>query len=67
MSEIVQASLAHGFDDLAMDEIGAFARPANAPSIGALEKAGFRFVRHEPKLERNRYVIRSREWLARKP
>ena len=61
-SELVQASLAHGFNDLAMDEIGAFARPANAPSIGVLEKAGFRFIGYEPKLERNRYAISSSEW-----
>ena len=61
-SELVHASLAHGFEDLAMEEIGAFARPANTPSIGVLEKAGFRFVRYEPKLERNRYAITSREW-----
>jgi ribosomal-protein-alanine N-acetyltransferase len=61
-SELVLASLAHGFDDLAMDEIGAFARPANVPSIGVLEKAGFRFVRYEPKLERNRYVISASDW-----
>ncbi len=45
-----------------MEEIGAFARPANLPSIGVLEKAGFRFVRYEPQLERNRYVITSHEW-----
>jgi ribosomal-protein-alanine N-acetyltransferase len=66
-SELVQASLAHGFNDLAMDEIGAFARPANTPSIGVLEKAGFRFVRYEPKLERNRYVISSSEWRGARP
>jgi ribosomal-protein-alanine N-acetyltransferase len=68
-SELVQASLAHGFEDLTMDEIGAFARPANVPSIGVLEKAGFRFVRYEPKLERNRYVISAAEWRrsGRKP
>ena len=64
-SELVQASLMHGFDDLAMDEIGAFARPANTPSIGVLEKAGFHFVRYEPKLERNRYLINAREWRMR--
>jgi ribosomal-protein-alanine N-acetyltransferase len=66
-SELVQTSLTHGFDDLAMEEIGAFARPANTPSIGVLEKAGFRFVRYEPKLERNRYVIRSSEWRGARP
>jgi len=61
-SELVRASLAHGFDDLAMEEIYAYARPANAPSIGVLEKAGFRLVGYEPKLERNRYIVTSREW-----
>jgi ribosomal-protein-alanine N-acetyltransferase len=61
-SELVQASLAHGFDNLAIDEIYAYARPANTPSIGVIEKAGFRFVRYEPKLERNRYVITPVEW-----
>jgi len=66
-SELVQASLAHGFEDLGMDEIGAFARPANTPSIGVLEKAGFRLVRYEPRLERNRYAITSREWRGKKP
>lgn len=61
-SELVQASLAHGFNDLALEEIGAYARPANVASIGVLTKAGFRFVRYEPKLERNRYYITSRGW-----
>ena len=61
-SELVQASLAHGFNDLGMKEIGAYARPANLTSIGILTKARFRFLRYEPKLERNRYVISAREW-----
>jgi [ribosomal protein S5]-alanine N-acetyltransferase len=61
-SELVQASLAHGFNELGMEEIGAYARSANLPSIGVLTKAGFRFVRYEPKLERNRYVISASEW-----
>jgi len=61
-SELVAASLAHGFNDFGMEEIGAYARPANVASIGVLTKSGFRLVLYEPKLERNRYVISAREW-----
>ena len=42
---------------LALPEVGAFARPENAASIRVLEKAGFRLLRFEARLERNHYTI----------
>ena len=62
-SEIVQASLTHGFADLALREIGAFARPENQASIRVLEKCGFKFIRYEPALERNHYGVRRAQWV----
>ena len=56
-TELVRASLDHAFGALALPEVGAFARPDNAASIRVLEKAGFAFVRFEPRLERNHYAI----------
>ena len=61
-TEIVWASLRHGFADLSLQEIGAFARPENQPSIRVLEKCGFKFLRYEPALERNHYVVRRDDW-----
>ena len=56
-TELVRASLDHGFRSLNLDRIAAFARPDNLASIRVLEKSGFRFLHYEPKLERNRYEI----------
>jgi ribosomal-protein-alanine N-acetyltransferase len=57
-TEVVRASLEHGFARLALPAIGAFARPENAASIRVLEKCGFTFLRYEPALARNHYEIR---------
>ncbi|MGD0165695.1 MAG: GNAT family N-acetyltransferase [Gaiellaceae bacterium] len=61
-SELVRASLRHGFEDLALPEIGAFARPENLASVRVLEKCGFRLLCYEPLLERNHYGLRSADW-----
>jgi len=64
-TEIVRASLRHGFADLALPEIGAFAKPENRGSIRVLEKCGFKLLRYEPALERNHYQVRRDEWDSR--
>ena len=56
-TELVAASVRHGFDALSLPAIGAFARPENAASIRVLEKCGFRLLGWEPALERNHYEI----------
>jgi len=61
-TETVRASLRHGFADLALGQISAFARPENHASIRVLEKCGFRFLRYEPTLERNHYEVRRDDW-----
>jgi RimJ/RimL family protein N-acetyltransferase len=63
-TEVVQASLRHGFGDLALGEIGAFARPENIASARVLEKCGFQLLRYEPALERNHYAARREDWCA---
>jgi len=61
-TELVRASLKHGFEDRAQPKIGAFARPQNPASIRVLEKCGFKFLRYEPALERNHYEVLREEW-----
>ena len=56
-TELVRASLEHGFGALALPAIGAFARPENVASIRVLEKCGFRLLGWEPVLERNHYEV----------
>lgn len=56
-TELVRASVQHGFEALALPAIGAFARPENAASIRVLEKCGFCFLGWKPALERNHYEI----------
>jgi len=56
-TELVRASVAHGFEMLKLPEIRAFAHPRNKASIRVLEKCGFSYVRYEPRLSRNRYSI----------
>jgi len=65
-TELVQASVAHGFGQHELGEIGAFAHQENGASIRVLEKCGFRFLRFEPKLDRNHYLIRRGDWLAQR-
>ena len=57
-TEIVSASLDHAFDDVGLDEVGAFARPANAASLRVLEKCGFERFQFVPRLERDWFVAR---------
>jgi ribosomal-protein-alanine N-acetyltransferase len=61
-TEIVRASLRYGFVELALREIGAFAKPENHASIRVLEKCGFKFHRYESALERNHYEVRLEDW-----
>jgi ribosomal-protein-alanine N-acetyltransferase len=61
-TEVVRASLRHGFGDLALPRIGAFARPENRASARVLEKCGFRLLGYEPSLERDRYEARREDW-----
>jgi [ribosomal protein S5]-alanine N-acetyltransferase len=62
VTEIVRASIRHGFAELELPEIGAFAKPENHASIRVLEKCGFKFRRYEPALERNHYELRREDW-----
>ena len=57
-TELVRASVAHGFAALVLPAIGAFARPDNTASIRVLEKCGFGLLGWEPALERNHYAVR---------
>jgi RimJ/RimL family protein N-acetyltransferase len=41
-------------------EVHAFSRPENARSIRVLEKAGFSYLRYEPRLQRNHYLAQLR-------
>jgi len=61
-TELVRAFLRHGFAELALREIGAFAKPQNHASIRVLDKCGFKFLRYEPSLERNHYEVRREDW-----
>ena len=61
-SELVHESLAHAFDDLGLDEVGAFAMPENVASVRVLIKNGFRKVRFVPALDRDEYEISAERW-----
>jgi len=63
-TELVQYSLQHGFKDRGLNQIGAFAMPSNQASNRVLEKCGFKFLRYEPSLNRNHYVLRTDDWPA---
>lgn len=63
-TEVVQCSLRHGFKDLALSQIGAFAMPQNHASAQVLQKCGFKFLRYEPVLERNHYELQRADWIA---
>lgn len=60
-TELVEAALAHAFDDIGLDEVGAFARPANAASVRVLEKCGFERYDFVPRLERDRFLALRRD------
>lgn len=61
-TELVRASLRHGFADLELEKIGAFAMRDNHASIRVLEKCGFKFLRYERILQRNHYELRIEDW-----
>lgn len=61
-TELVQASLAHAFRDLALPEVGAFVRPGNQASVRVLAKAGFARIRFVPELERDVFAISAATW-----
>jgi RimJ/RimL family protein N-acetyltransferase len=65
-TEIVGASLRHGFAEHALQEICAFAMPENHGSIRVLDKCGFGFLRFEPALARitTRFAARTGVMLA---
>ena len=61
-TELVQCSLRHGFHDLGLQKIGAFAMPQNEASNRVLTKCGFKLLRYEPRLSRNHYEIQAEDW-----
>jgi ribosomal-protein-alanine N-acetyltransferase len=63
-TELVHGSLRHGFDDLHLERIGAFAMPENQTSIRVLTKCGFKFLRYEPALLRNHYELEAKDSIA---
>lgn len=64
-TELVHCSLQHGFNDLGMRQIGAFAMPENEASNKVLRKCGFKLLRYEPALRRNHYELQAEDWTAR--
>ena len=56
-TELVLASLRQAFEVLAIPALSAFAMPENVGSVRVLEKCGFKFLRYEPRLERNHYQV----------
>ncbi len=67
-TELVTAALAHGFDELDLGAVSAFARPENEASIRVLAKAGFARLRWVPELERDEFGITLARWRdARRP
>lgn len=58
-TELVQLSLTVAFRGSNVPEVRAFAMPENVASARVLEKCGFNFLRFEPSLERNHFLIRN--------
>jgi ribosomal-protein-alanine N-acetyltransferase len=63
-TELVRESLAYAFEELGLEEVGAFARPENVASVRVLEKCGFERIRFVPELERDEYRISAERWRA---
>lgn len=57
-TELVQFSLAWAFGSLSALEVHAFAKPENVRSVRLLERCGFSYLCHEPRLTRNHYVAK---------
>lgn len=64
-TELVRASLTHGFHGRALRVINAFVHRENRASSRVLEKCGFQFQCFEPRLDRNHYIISRDEWCRR--
>jgi RimJ/RimL family protein N-acetyltransferase len=60
-TELVRESLALAFDELGLEDVGAFLKPENVASVRVLVKAGFERVRFVHELERDEYRV-SAEW-----
>lgn len=58
-TELVQFSVAHAFAVLSAQEVHAFAQPHNTASVRVLSKSGFALLRHEPRLQRDHFLIRT--------
>jgi [ribosomal protein S5]-alanine N-acetyltransferase len=58
-TELVRYTVAYAFGPLSILEVHAFALPANAASIRVLQKCGFAYLRFEPSLDRNHYVVKA--------
>jgi [ribosomal protein S5]-alanine N-acetyltransferase len=56
-TELVRFSIGYAFRELKAPEVHAFAKPENQASIHVLNKSTFRFLRYEPSLERNHYLV----------
>ena len=57
-TDLVSTSIRQGFKRLNLDSIQAYAHRENISSIRVLEKNGFEFLRYEPELDRNHYLVR---------
>ena len=69
-TEIGEAQLAFGFEELGCERLLGMVHPQNAPSIHALTKLGMRYLKDVTESNRpNRsvYVIGSKEWNSRRP
>jgi RimJ/RimL family protein N-acetyltransferase len=58
-TELVRFSVAHAFAVLSAQEVHAFAKPHNTASVRVLSKSGFALLRHEPRLQRDHFLIRA--------
>jgi ribosomal-protein-alanine N-acetyltransferase len=61
-TELVRESLAHAFEDLELEYVGAFTKPDNVASARVLSKNGFERTRFVPELERDEYRISAEKW-----
>jgi RimJ/RimL family protein N-acetyltransferase len=63
-TELVGASLRLAFREIGLTQVCAFTKTENHASRRVLEKAGFRFARRVPELERDEYRVDSTRWEA---
>ena len=60
-TELVRASIEHGFTNLKLEAINAYTHKDNIASTRVLEKCGFTFLRYEPKLDRNHFKVHGKK------